>query len=78
MKDNFYLESGAYLELSQTFIMESFLQKYLKAKLRLYKKHKTGLIPVKDCRKHRIQLSSFAYVMFNKSRFEGKTSKIFR
>ena len=49
-----------------TSLIESFLKKYLKAKPRLYKKHKTCLIPVKNGRKHRIKVSSFAYVIYNK------------
>ena len=59
-----------------TSLMESFLKEYLKAKPRLYKKHKTCFIPVKNGRKHRIKVCSFAYVIYNKSRFEEKTTKI--
>ena len=40
-------------------------------------KHKSCLTPVKDDRKQTMQVSSFAYAIYNKSRFEAKTTKIF-
>ena len=41
------------------------------------KKNKIRLTQVKDHPKETIQISSFAFLIFNKSSFEAKTNKIF-